>query len=145
MAIRCTNSGLFSRSRAQPLISPHIFSPPRHRIYVVCPHLTPERGLHPRMVRRSLGSAPHAPLPCVGSGPAPSNTLRPFFVGEDLKDAPREQIQEGPPQLRTNYSRVGRVERAVRRPLVYYGPLPTGALIRSIYGRRVRHWHDGLA
>jgi hypothetical protein len=94
MAIRCTNSGLLSRFASTTIdITTHIL-PPRHRIYVVCPHLTPERGLHPRMVRRSLGSAPHAPLPCVGSGPAPSNTPRPFFVGEDLKDAPREQIQE---------------------------------------------------
>jgi hypothetical protein len=38
--------------------------------------------------------------------------------------------------LRTNYSCVGKIERAVRRCLIYYGPLPTGALIRSIYGRR---------
>jgi hypothetical protein len=43
--------------------------------------------------------------------------------------------------LRHDWSRNGRVERAVRRCLVYYGPSPTGALVRSIFGRgRVKHW-----
>jgi hypothetical protein len=43
--------------------------------------------------------------------------------------------------LRQDWTRTGRVERAVRRCLVYHGPLPTGALVRSIFGRgRVWHW-----
>jgi hypothetical protein len=51
------------------------------------------------------------------------------------------QIQGRHPQLRTNWRRIGRVQRQVLRLLTYHGALPGRELGRLIYGCALRPWH----
>jgi hypothetical protein len=45
------------------------------------------------------------------------------------------------PTARTDYSRVGRIERRVRRALIIHGPMSTTELRLAVYGQPFRDWH----
>jgi hypothetical protein len=41
---------------------------------------------------------------------------------------------------RTDYSRIGRIERRVRRALIIHGPMSTTELRLAVYGEPFRDW-----
>ena len=43
--------------------------------------------------------------------------------------------------LRTDYSRIGRIQRQIRRLLIIHGPMTSGELARRLYPRPNKDWH----